>query len=574
MSGCGISEPQNRVVVFARIGSSLELLTKPPATETFRGGDGLESHILGLDGHLVDIDSIRVEIGLPADADDRQVMSRGLERWGTGLAGRLCGSASWIAWNARDREVVAVADRRGLRPVYWSSYGRKLGVGFRALDVARAVGRSIRVDQRSAVCFLYTSGQDRGRSFFEGVQRIEPGTVVTMTARGAVSERYWDLPTSPDRSAEPTSLISQLCETLQAIIPSYASGSRVAVTLSSGLDSATVAAVASAAIGAKELCALALASPSVPGTDESEGARVLADFLGASFLAVRSDLTLPGSAPPQPLPDLDTPFAPYYEVAWRSLFGAARSARLGHVMTGFHGDNLFGAGACVYADLLLSWRWKELARQARHQLRYYDWGVAALIKRQILQPTARHILPHIGRPRKMTWLSKRASCLWRELSNRGPRGDSPAHTARLRILSPGAHSWAAVVLDRIASEYNVEFRHPLADHRLADLAIRIPPEFAFRGGQSKWIQRQALRRWLPDSLLASRNKVLPKELFLRGFERLVGKRGREAGAGLCLCAWSPGPAAVQEVPWSVSNGVVPRRGPLEHACNGSVAEAS
>ena len=58
-----------------------------------------------------------------------------------------------------------------------------------------------------------------------------------------------------------------------------------------------------------------------------------------------------------------------------------------------------------------------------------------------------------------------------------------------------------LLLDRTTMAASLEARVPLLDHRLVEFAASLPGQFKMRGGQMKWLLRQALRGYVPDRIL-------------------------------------------------------------------------
>jgi asparagine synthase (glutamine-hydrolysing) len=54
--------------------------------------------------------------------------------------------------------------------------------------------------------------------------------------------------------------------------------------------------------------------------------------------------------------------------------------------------------------------------------------------------------------------------------------------------------------DRMAMAHSIEGRFPFLDHRLIDLANRLPPRYKLMGLTEKWLLKRAMRGLLPEAI--------------------------------------------------------------------------
>src|SRR5690606_38884252 len=75
-----------------------------------------------------------------------------------------------------------------------------------------------------------------------------------------------------------------------------------------------------------------------------------------------------------------------------------------------------------------------------------------------------------------------------------------------------------VKVDRAAMAALLETRAPFLDHRIVEFAWRVPLALKIRGGESKWLLRRVLDRYVPRRLVerAKSGFAVPLHAWLRG----------------------------------------------------------
>ena len=446
---------------------------------------------------------------------DTEVLLACIDAWGVRrTAEELIGMFAFAVWDARERTLSLVRDRAGVKPLYYSN--NAFASELRALEAHPSFDRTL--DRTAAALYAARAYVPAPWSIYSGVRTLEPGTILTIAADGTRSQQtYWDA-AEVARRCEANRFRGDDEEAADALdeLVYDAVGLRMiadvplGVFLSGGADSSLVAA----------MMQRRQSSPIHTFTigfedarfDEAPFAREVARRLGSQHeeLYVSADAAL---AVATELPSIyDEPFADTSAIPTYLVSRMARRS-VTVALSGDGADELFGG----YHRHFLGRRLQRRVDAVPRPLRGAVSGALALA------PSAR------ARSLARALRSDPVASYWREVTEAGLLRDElpPNPAAPLRDATEGI-MWLdfatylrddiLVKVDRASMAVSLEAREPLLDHRLIEFAWSLPLSMKIRDDRGKWIQRQVLRRYLPDELVDREKQGfgLPVAEWLRG----------------------------------------------------------
>ncbi|MGA4838184.1 asparagine synthase (glutamine-hydrolyzing) [Streptomyces sp. G45] len=183
-------------------------------------------------------------------ASDTEVVLRAYLRWGAALADRLNGMYAFAVWDERDQKLVLVRDRLGIKPLFYQRTrdGLLFGSEPKAILAHPLAERVVDADGlRESLSYCFTPGH----AIWSGMRQVEPGTVVTVDARGLREHTYWRLETRPHTDDVGTT-VARVRELLDDTVRrQLVADVPRCVLLSGGLDSGTLTALSAAHLGAE-----------------------------------------------------------------------------------------------------------------------------------------------------------------------------------------------------------------------------------------------------------------------------------------------------------------------------------
>jgi asparagine synthase (glutamine-hydrolysing) len=529
----GQDAPADAPVVARGSGKVLRILQREGALPPL-----IASHVgVGVifDGVLHNRVELRAGLGsvsAPLANDASLVLQAYLQRGGDVIS-KLRGAFALILFDGRRDYLLYARDPIGVHPLFYSDTGRELLMSSSVhglLQHSRASGTLNRVAIADHLASRWPYNEE---TFYESIKRVPQGHAVRIEGGQRQEYRYWDpAPPGSDVNWIREDELGQFDVLLDQAVNRCLDLGPAAIYLSGGLDSVSVAAVATDCSRQRGMPLPFALSLDFPYGDEAEAnvQRGAAAKLGLSQVMVPLD-EVTGSTPLLDValemsPDWAMPMVSLWRPAYQILAqeGVRRGCRV--VLTGAGGDEWLTASPSYTADLIRAFDMAGLYRLMSsfirsHPLRatrvarmmLWQFGarpVMARMVRRLLEPTAPGVLMKYRKQRavrsRWSWIAPDPGLMqqlaWREdqtMIRRSGRLDDGFYLPDVR--SAIEHPLVSMELeDTFEADRRSGLRQlaPYWDADLVDFLYRTPPELLFRGGRSKGLVRHMLSDRFPE----------------------------------------------------------------------------
>jgi len=484
---------------------------------------------------------------------DTETLLASFEAWGIeSTIIRTVGMFAFAVWDRQDHNLTLGRDRMGEKPLYYGWQGNTFLFGSELKALKAHPDFTSKTDRNSLATFLRYCYIPAPKSIYQGIYKLLPGTLLSLQAGDHSEPRpvpYWSLldvaykgiqtPISFSDKEALAGLESRLSE---AVTSQQISDVPLGVFLSGGIDSSTIVALMQAqsirpihtfTIGFNE-----------QNFNEAIYAKEVARHLGTNHTEWYVSAEEAQSIIPR-IPTLyDEPFADSSQIPTFLVSQLARRS-VTVSLSGDAGDELFG-GYNRY-----SWTSKiqriprlicKLLANCITSCSPAQWDKVYALVLPMLPKSLQICLPgdkvhklasvlsmnsvgEIYQRLISTWMDSDQLVLGgHENSGMDDKWDtlSGFHSFEHRMMALDCVTYLPddilCKVDRAAMGVSLETRVPFLDHRVVEYAWQLPLKMKIRDGQSKWIIRQLLYKYIPRELI-ERPKMgfgIPIDSWLRG----------------------------------------------------------
>jgi asparagine synthase (glutamine-hydrolysing) len=169
------------------------------------------------------------------------------EKWGEDCVKHLFGDFAFAIWDERKQRYFCARDHFGVKPFYYTYINNEFAFST-SLNDLRLNPRVSNTLNEIAVgdYLLFGVNQDLFTTIFKDIQRLPPGHTLTVTSDGSLTtRRYWTPePSTELRFRDPRAYVERFAELLWRAVKDRVTTNSVAISMSGGLDSTSLAAIA------------------------------------------------------------------------------------------------------------------------------------------------------------------------------------------------------------------------------------------------------------------------------------------------------------------------------------------
>lgn len=495
-------------------------------------------YVLTFNGEIYNYLELRAElIGLGAEFrtdSDSEVILEAYKRWGTECLSHFNGMFALAMYDRLDKRLFCARDRYGEKPFLFCTNSRFFAFASEYKALLALDGVSADYDEFRLIRAAYNSstGLDADRqTVFDDIQQLKPGEALEIDCYELDPRiwRYYEPRFNPTRRKGTEEDV--FAEFRELLIDSVRLRLRSDVTvgscLSGGLDSSAIVCIARRLLG--DEAPYETFTGVFPGTyaDEQRFADevVMATGVGSHLVAPTSDRFV--DELPRFVWRNELPVGSSSQFGQWCVFHLAKEHGVTVLLDGQGSDELLGGYPTYYSLYLESLR--EVGDHARlaRELPSINERYPAALDTPLRQ--LRDRLPFRWRHAVANRTGTGSSILYGLTPDVAEQATKLAERERL----PGFHPLSSALAedsfgrflttllrygDRNSMAHSREVRLPFCDHRLAELALSLPPHFLMGEVQTKRLLRESMRGLLPEAIRtrwSKRGFVPPQDLWFK-----------------------------------------------------------
>lgn len=464
---------------------------------------------------------------------DTETLLAGFAYWGIeATLQKTVGMFAIALWDQQERSLTLIRDRMGEKPLYYGWIGAQFAFASELKALRQLPAFEAELDRGVLASYLQCAYVTSPASIYQGIYKLEAGCLLALKLqqlpqKQAQPKAWWsslDIALQGQQAllTDQTTALACLEQQLQQAVQLQAQADvPLGAFLSGGIDSSLIVSLMQAQ-HSQAIRTFTVAFEQA-GFNEAQHARTVAEHLGT----LHTEFTVGAQEALNVIPLLpqlyDEPFADTSQIPTFLISHYARQ-QVSVALSGDAGDELFGGyRSYLFAQKIwsrLAWLPTKLRKQATQYLLSIPTPTLSkcLLQSDEQLATQLHKIASALQASESVYdLFPRLSQAWQapetvvigatQLTTPWPLSKLAAHFSdaesammmfdTLNILPDNM----LCKVDRAAMGASLETRVPFLDHRVVELAWRLPLSFKINQGQGKWLVRQLLYKYVPASIV-------------------------------------------------------------------------
>jgi asparagine synthase (glutamine-hydrolysing) len=476
-----------------------------------------DSLVLVFNGELYNYKEVRFELikkGYSFDSNsDTEVLIKAFHCWREKSVEHFIGMFAFCLYDKQIDTLYIFRDRVGVKPLYFSYQQNSLAFAseLKALSILM---KDRLIDEEALALFFRFGFIPHHYSIYKSVNKLEPGTYLTLSKDGLKKKRYWNPSLVVDKSRSEEDWLEELeAVAISAFTYRMVSDVPVGIFLSGGIDSSLLASILTQHHGNINSFTIGFNEAHF---DESIYARQIAAYLGIKH----HERILEMGQARKLMEDFyciyDEPFADTSGIPTSFVTRLAKEAGMKVVLSADGGDELFGgyshynkAFALYHRIQLLPYSMRKrmvqtstamLSKSMRQQLVFLNlehkiYAFEELLLAPDMESFFEAVVANQALPEIETLLNRS----FPGISLSQSKQDQTQQSMLMWDFTNYLPDDILVKVDRATMHQSMECREPFLDHRLAELSWKMPIEFKIKKGIGKYPLRKLLSRYMPNS---------------------------------------------------------------------------
>ena len=466
-----------------------------------------QQYVIVYNGEIYNMHEIRKELkaqGLEFETDcDTEVILKGYVCWGYEIFEKLNGIFAFAIWEQQKERLILCRDRLGVKPLFFIKREEELIFASEIKSIL-AYDDKVAKTGKEGLCQLFALGpaHTSGKTVYENVSEVKPGTFLIIEKEGIHQQIYWQLESKEHRDSQKETVEKTAYLIKDAIRMQMLSDIPICTFLSGGLDSSIVTAVTAGELK-KQGKVLSTYSFDFEGnetffeansfqpTQDAPYAKEMSEFLNTRHTVLKCSNEALFENLYSAMKARDFPCMADVESSLLYFCGQV-SQHHRVTLTGECADEIFGGYPWFYR--------KDMFERNAFPWSYDMQARTALLKEEVV---------------KKLDLEEYSIGAYKKTIRETPRlfGEKKEEARRRELAYLNIKWFMATLLermDRTSMYHGLEARVPFADHRIVEYVFNVPWDIKFMGDMEKGLLRNAAKGLLPDSVLFRKKSPYPK----------------------------------------------------------------